>query len=334
MRARHQTHDRGLPPAAFYCVSSGAYFLGAVALINSLRLLGHSEPIFVLDRGLSSDQRQLLEHEVTLVPAPEDTTPFLLKTVAPLRHPAEVMVLIDADIIVTRPMTELIDRASEGRVMAVEHQMDRFFPEWGDLLGLTSSRHRQYVSSSLVIAGGELGRRVVRLMDEAQGRIQIERTPYAGELPDFDFVGGNFSLSEPHHPFFFADQDVLNAVLSAEVDPQRVDALERRLEAAVPFTGLRVVDERTLRCAYEDGTEPYAVHHIFPVKPWIEPTMSGVYQELLLRLLLGSDVAIGVPRHHLPLHLQPGVIAGARRWYRGPLMARVRALRNRARTME
>jgi hypothetical protein len=338
--ARHQPDARykpkagALPSASFYCVSSGEYFLGAVGMINSLRLLDHLEPIFVLDCGLSPAQRKLLSQEATLVPAPGDTTPFLLKTVAPLRHPAEVMVLVDADIIVTRPLTELIERASEGRVVAVEHRMDRFFPEWGDLLGLTSSRHRQYVSSSLVLAGGQLGRRVVRLMDGAQDRLEIERTPYAGELPDFDFVGGTFSVTESDHPFFFADQDVLNAVLSAEVEPQRVDALDRRLEAAVPFTGLRVVDEKTLRCVYEDGTEPYAVHHIFPVKPWIEPTMSGVYKQLLLRLLLGRDVAIRVPQRDLPLHLQPGAIAGAKRWYQGPLMARVRALRNHVRTVE
>jgi len=333
MRARRQTNDRALPPAAFYCVSSGAYFLGAVALVNSLRLLGHSEPIFVLDRGLSSDQRELLEHEVTLVPAPDDTTPFLLKTVAPLRHPAEVMVLLDADIIVTRPLTELIERASDDRVVAVEHQLDRSVPEWGTLLGLASTRRRQYVSSSLVLAGGKIGRRVIRLMDEAQARIEIERTPYAGELPDFDFVGGSFSVTSFDDPFYFADQDVLNAVLSTEVDPERVDAIDQRLEATVPFTGLRVVDETRLRCAYEDGLEPYALHQIFPVKPWLEPTMPGAYKQLMLRLLLSRDVAIQVPRHDLPLHLRPGLIARTERWCRGPLMDGVRALGSRVRLM-
>ncbi len=90
------------PPAAFYCVTDARYFLGAVATVNSLRLLGHDEPIHVLDCGLDEHQRALLEPHVTLVPAPKDAPPWLLKTVAPLRHPADVMVLIDADIIVTR----------------------------------------------------------------------------------------------------------------------------------------------------------------------------------------------------------------------------------------
>ena len=38
--------------AAFYCVADERYFLGAVGLINSLRLVGHDEPIHLLDCGL------------------------------------------------------------------------------------------------------------------------------------------------------------------------------------------------------------------------------------------------------------------------------------------
>jgi hypothetical protein len=319
-----------LPPAAFYCVSSGIYFIGAVALVNSLRLLGHTEPIFVLDCGLSPAQRELLSQEATVVVAPGDTTPFLLKTVAPLAHPAKVMVLIDADIIVTRPLTDLIERASHDRVLAVEHGQDRFFAEWGELLGGTA-RRRRYVSSSLVFLGGEPGGNVIHLMDELQGRIEIERTPFSSPRPDFGCVGDDFREMGRDHPFFFADQDVLNAVLATRVDPDRVEVLDRRLEANVPFTGLRVVDEGKLRCAYEDGIEPHAVHQILAAKPWLEPTIAGVYKQLLLRLLLGRDVAIRVPHRDLPLHLQPGVIAGAKRWYRGPFSAGVRTVRDRVR---
>jgi hypothetical protein len=319
------------PPLTFYCVCNSDFFLGAVALVNSLRLLGHAEPIFVLDCGLSPAQRALLSEEATLVSAPGDATPYLLKTAAPLRHPAEVMVLVDADIIVTRPLTELIERASHGRVLAVEHGQDRFFGEWGELLGGTA-RHRSYVSSSLVLLGGEPGSKVIRLMDELQGRIRLEGTPYARpRWADFSFDGGDFWEMASDHPFFFADQDVLNAVLATGIDPDRVDVLDRRLEATVPFTGLRVVDEEALRCAYEDGAEPHVVHHLTPVKPWLEPTVPGVYTQLLLRLLLGRDVAIPIPQRDLPLHLQPGVIAGAKRWYRGPFMGSVRGLRKRVR---
>jgi hypothetical protein len=317
--------------AAFYSVADARYFLGAVGLVNSLRLQSHRESVFLLDCGLTPRQRGLLEPHVRLIPAPDDGPPWLRKAVAPLLHPADVMVLIDADIIVTRPLDDLLDRAASGRVLAVRHGFDRSFAEWGPLLGLSPMRERSYVSSSLIVAGGDTGSRVIRLMHEARFRIGIDETPYSGAWPDFDFVGGTFSVEEADHPFFFADQDLLNAVLACEVDPNEVDTIDRRLEATVPFPGLRVVDEKRLRCAYDDGTVPYAVHHILPVKPWIEPTIPGVYTQLLVRLLAARDVAIRVPRRLLPLHLRPGLAASAERWVRGPFVASLAGASNRLR---
>ena len=143
----------GRPAAAFYFVSSPIYFLGAVGAINSLRLLGHREPIYLLDCGLSEEQRELVAPEVTLVEGPHDVPPYVLKTIAPLRHPADVMVLIDADIVATRSMAELIARAREPKVIAVENDTDRFVPEWGEILDLGPVRRRPYVSSGLVFLG-------------------------------------------------------------------------------------------------------------------------------------------------------------------------------------
>ena len=55
---------------AFYCVSSELYFLGAVGLVNSLRLQGHDEPIYLLDCGLTQEHRELLAREVDDRPRP------------------------------------------------------------------------------------------------------------------------------------------------------------------------------------------------------------------------------------------------------------------------
>jgi hypothetical protein len=293
------------PGAAFYCVSSEIYFPGAAALINSLRLVGHSEPIFLLDCGLTDAQRVQLAPHATIVTAPVGTPPYMLKTIAPLRHPAETMVLIDADVVVTRPLTEPIEVAAQGRIVAVDHGSDRFFPEWGRLLGLRSARQRRYVSSSLALLGGELGGKVIRLMHDAQPRANMESSPYATAGPEHAlFVDVRPETADD--PFFFADQDVLNAVLASEVDPERVVALDRRLEAIPPFEGLRVVDESTLRCAYEDGLEPYTVHHL-TAKPWLQETAYGVYTQLLLRLLLRRDVAVRLRPRDLPPHLRMGL---------------------------
>ena len=302
-----------VPPLAFYCVSSARYYLGAVALINSLRLLGHDEPVFVLDVGLDPRQREQLAAEATLVGAPADTTPFLLKTVAPTRHPADVMVLIDADMIVTRALGDLVERAREGRVLAVRHEHDRFFPQWGDLLGLPPSRRRPYVSSGFVFAGGEPGRRVIEAMHEAQPTIGIEETPYSAHSPDLESLRISFSDTPDGHPFFFADQDVLNAVLTSAIRPDEVTTLERTAEANTPFAGLRVLDVSSLHCAYEDGTQPYVIHHYLPAKPWLQRTFDGPYSKLLRRLLAQPDVAVRPPSDQIPVRLRTGPLAYAER---------------------
>ena len=93
--------------------ANGRYFIGVVALVNSLRLAGHEESIVVLDCGLEPRQRELLAPHVRLVAAPPVRAPILLKSHAPLLFPADVMVWIDADMIVVRNMADLIDRSRE-----------------------------------------------------------------------------------------------------------------------------------------------------------------------------------------------------------------------------
>ncbi|MGI8461346.1 MAG: hypothetical protein ACR2OC_06860, partial [Solirubrobacterales bacterium] len=156
---------------AFYCMSSSAYFLGAVAMVNSLRLLGHDEPVYLLDLGLTGEQRARLAPEVSFVESPPDLQPWLAKTVAPLAHPAEVMVLIDVDLVLTRSLAPLINRAAEGRAIAFENQVDRFVPEWAELLELGAAKRRPYVCSGLVFLGGEMGEEILRLLDDRQRRL-------------------------------------------------------------------------------------------------------------------------------------------------------------------
>jgi hypothetical protein len=282
------------PATAFYCVTDSRYFLGAVAMVNSLRLLGHREPVYVLDCGLTAHQRQLLAPHATLVPAPSDAPPWLLKTVAPLRHPAEVMVLIDADIIVTRSLSELIHRAAEPRVIAIENDTDRFVAEWADLLGLGEVRRQPYVSSGLVLLGEPLGQDVLTLMGQLQDRVDFDRSFWRGNDRDY--------------PFLYGDQDILNAILASRVERERMVALGNRLAPNPPFQGLRVLDPATLRCAHRDGTEPYALHNFYR-KPWLVRTRSNPYSRLLTRVVLGPDVTLRLDPSELPLRLRTG--AGA-----------------------
>jgi hypothetical protein len=317
------------PRAAFYCVADSRYFLGAVAMINSLRLQGHDAPVFLLDCGLSGAQREVLAPYVTIATAPDSAPPWLMKTIIPLTHPARVMVLVDTDMVVTRPLTPLIDEALRGRVVVFEDRQDRFFSEWGELLELGTARRRPYVSSGLTFLGGSVGAEVLRLMDERQSRV------------DFDLTFWRANVRE--YPFLYADQDVLNAILCTRADREHILALDQRLAATPPYRGLRVVDEAGLRCTYRDGTEPYVVHQ-YVRKPWLERTYHGIYSRLLARLLLGSDVAVRVPESVVPLRMRDGFLARAERarvnakdflrWHLGdllprPIGARVEALRRR-----
>lgn len=287
-----------MSPVAFYCVADTRYFLGLVGMLNSLRLQGHREAVYVLDVGLTRDQRALLAPQATVVEGGGATAPWLAKTIAPLRHPADPMVLIDADMIVTRPLAELIESAADGRVVAFRNDRPRFVAEWGELLDLGPATPRPYVSSGLVILGGGTGSEVLRLLDDRQRRVDIDQTLFGRNVPDY--------------PFLYPEQDVLNAILCTRVDADRVEALDNRLAPNPPFAGLRLVDEAGLRCAYAHGAEPYLLHH-FHRKPWLAPMYHGLFSRLLARLLLGSDVAVRLPAEQVPLRMRRGPIARVER---------------------
>ena len=284
--------------AAFYCVADERYFLGAVGLVNSLRLVGHGEPIFLLDCGLTEEQRALLDGEVRLVDGPTDAAPHTLKTIAPLRHPAETRVLIDTDMIATRSLGGLISRAGEGHVVGGSAEMERFCPEWGRLLDLGPLQPQPYLSTGLVAVGGELGAEVLRLVDERRDRVDFEQTFWRRNVADY--------------PLLHADQDLINAAICASAKPGDVVVFDPRLSPAPPFDGLGLVDERTLRCAYADGTEPYVVHH-WLTKPWLERTHEGIYSRLLRRLLTADDVPVSVPKRLVPRRFRRGPAAWTER---------------------
>ena len=285
-------------PAAFYCVADAKYFLGTVALVNSLRLQRQSEPVFVLDLGLEAEQRELLAAEATIVDGDPDQPPWLSKTLAPRLHPTSVMVLIDVDMIVTRPLADLLELAAPGQVVAFLNDRPRFRPEWGELLGLGTARRRPYVSSGLVVLGGEVGLRVLELLDDRQGRVEISRTLFGDADEDY--------------PFLYPEQDVLNAILCTVIEDTTVERLTNRLAPNPPFPGLELIDAESLRVAYDDGTRPYVLHH-FHRKPWIDPIYHGLYSRLLARLLLGEDIAVTVPPEMVPLRLRGGPLARAER---------------------
>jgi hypothetical protein len=290
-----------VPSTAFFCVADKRHFIGAVALVNSLRMCGHQQPIYILDCGLDAAQRGLLAGEATIVDGQESTSPHLLKWIAPLRHPADLMVLADADIIVVRSLDPILQQAAAGNVVAFcDALASRHDPRWETLLNLPPLRRQAYVNSGLVAFPRELGTGLLEDLRSLADRVDVDRS----------MVGHGV----PSDPLYYLDQDVLNALLATRIEGKNICALEHRLAPHPPFRGLEITDANLLRCQYSDGTEPMVLHHI-QRKPWLSPTPSNAYSRLLTRLLVAPDLPLRVPPTTIPLRLREGTLASIdRRW--------------------
>ncbi len=299
------------PDTAIYCVSDKRHFIGLVALFNSLRLAGHDEPLFIVDAGLDSWQHDLLAQHATILPAPPETPPILLAPYGPAVRPARVSIILDVDIVVLRPLTELVQTARQGKLVGFVDNTphhDRFFPEWATLLDLGPLHRHPYFNAGVLVVDGEVRDALFPRWIEGQSKLDLAETCYgSGRLSD---------------PLYFADQDVLNAVIGREELVERLAPLGNRLAPTPPFRDLRLIDSNRLVCRYPDGTEPYLLHH-FMNKPWLGPTRSSPYSMLLPRLLLGADVRIRLQPEQIPPQLRVGRRGDVARW-RGNALALIR----------
>lgn len=290
-----------MTPCAFYSVADERFFIGVTALLNSIRLAGHDEPFFLTDAGLTPDQRRLLADHVELVPAPGGTPTVFLGPLGPVENPAAVQVVLDADVIVTSRLDALIAEANENRLVTFvnnEPNHERFFPEWGEVLGLSALNQAPYVNAGQILLSQSLNSSVLVPMIEGLRKVSVKRTWYEnGTLDD---------------PFYFGDQDVLNALAMGSLAPTQVVRLDHRLAPHPPFDGLSILDVDTITCAYPDGVQPYFLHHTL-AKPWLRATRNTVYSKLLPRLLMSSDVAVRLQPDQLPLRLREGWAAATDR---------------------
>jgi hypothetical protein len=282
---------------AFYTMCDSRFFLGVVGLLNSLRLAGHDEPLFVLDCGLEPGQRLLLEPHAHIVSSDSPLSPILQTGAMLLSHPASAMVLLDADVIVTRSLRPLQNVAAAGKIAAVADGVPhRFHPEWEQLLDLGPLRRQTYVNNGLVALPYGLGSEIIERATVLQTDMNL----------DDSILGGG----DAHGPFYYADQDILNALLSSEARADQVEIFEHRLAPFPPFDGLRLVDARTLTCRYPDGVQPFTLHHVGP-KPWLSATRVTIYSTLLPRLWFGPDVLLRLNEQQVPLRFRAGSSARA-----------------------
>ena len=213
-----------LDGVAFYTVANSSHYPGAVALLNSLRLVGEDGHLVVVDCGLTEAQRAKLSPHATVVPQHGELHPNLQKTTGPLALPADIMVILDADVIAIRPLTPLLEEARRGRIVVFENDQDRFVPKWSSL-GLGELRRRRYACAAQLILPSSLASGLLPLYLELQERLDLSET----------LIGG----ADPSAPLYFADQDLLNVILCARYD-EVVVRLQHRLSPMPPFPGLRV----------------------------------------------------------------------------------------------
>jgi hypothetical protein len=284
----------------FYTQANSRFFLAAAAMLESLRISGNSAPAFVLDDGLRPDERRRLAAVAEVLEPPsgvEELHPRQMKATADLFWSSGVVVLLDADMIFTSPLDDLIEQAREGRIAVhPDHERNAYrqFQEWVNGFDLRAPlRAQRYVNCTPMA-------------------ISLDRWPdffprwrqACLSLPD-DWPSQGFD-----GPFGLPAQDAMNALLMSEVpsDAIWIGAYERTVHA----DGLRqveIVDPRALVCRYR-GSKPVVLHYGLDPKAWERSgwrriRANDAYVRLLRRLLFDRDRRIPVRASEVPLWLRP-----------------------------
>ena len=234
------------PGVTFFTVCNDNYFPGLVGLLNSLRLMGHDDPVVVGDCGLTAAQRELLAPHCTLFELRSNLVrnPMQYKPFPFLLHPQGTVVLIDSDMIVTGSLNTVLSLAAQGKICAFpDPEHNRRFSEWQEIFNLSCApRNQTYVCSGLVAFSVSFWPELLERWWKACGRIREHPTFQEG-VP----LSGVTAQ---------ADQDALNALLMSEFPSDALSLLP--YDEQVYLSDLRQVrsfDARTLSCQYK-GQQP------------------------------------------------------------------------------
>jgi hypothetical protein len=288
----------------YVTIADEKFFIGAVGLVNSLRLTGNMERIVVIDVGLTDEQRAILGKECDIRQPPlskEGVFVVLLKASVHLLGLTGIVILIDTDVVVTRKLTPIIDDAAEGKIVVVADQyLERYFEEWGTVLQLDPPPRRQrHIGGGFVALDLDQWPDFMPRWLELCERIPEERNELRFDLPLEEFHANPFALNE---------QDVLNAHLATAVAESQIKIYELDVFPGPPHNDrLRIVDRERLRCDY-DGHDPFLLHYWNHPKAWLPDARRHLsmdaYVELLARLLTADDVPIRLSPKELPVWMR------------------------------
>ena len=285
------------PAVTYYTVSDHRFFLGTVALLNSLRLTNNGGDFVVFDVGLTPSERELLSDHATVFAPPRamDVHPVIIKTYGHLlpTQTSATVVVIDSDMIVTRSLSHVFARARTGQICAYPEQAvpGRWFAEWETTLGLrVPVRPDTYVNAGFVAFSTDHWPNL------------LERWREVCELiPASEMWGSRSAFQAP-------DQDALNALLMSEI-PREALSLLPETEATLGGD-VTVQDVDKLICSV-NGESKAILHYLDSPKPWERSgwlRLAAVdYIRLMRRLLFGDDVPLRLDPRHAPLWLRPGI---------------------------
>ena len=118
-------------------------------------------------------------------------------------------------------------------------------------------------------------------------------------------------------PYYFPDQDALNALLMSEIPPDRLHVLPKTTAPAFgDLKRTRIVDARSLASTM-NGHATALLHNAGPVKPW-DPAkwyrlQRNAYLKLLPRVLFADDVPVRIRPEDVPSWLHEGAGPRAQR---------------------
>jgi hypothetical protein len=296
----------GGQPPVFCSIVDSAYFLGAVALVNSLRLTGHAGEIAFLDVGLTGEQRTLLEQAATIHEEARASgwTSVFIKPILGLLHPDRTVVLLDNDIVLTGSLDPLVEAAGRGEIAVfADTDPTRWFPEWQELFSLRQPlRRSRYASGSCVALSTARWHRLLERGYELGHSIAEARAkrPFLLHKREVD-----------SDPVGFNEQDVLNALLMSEVPESAVRYWPHALTPNwAERREVRLVDAQSLRCEFA-GNETLYLHFTGQPKPWQQNGWLRLrfhaFNRLLTRVLVGDDVTLRLRPEQLPAWLRPSV---------------------------
>jgi hypothetical protein len=287
-------NDSSNTDVTYYTVSDHRFFLGTVALLNSLRLTGNAGELVVLDAGLTLVQRNTLSGHATLYDPPQLAAghPGIMKAYPFLLDARGTVVVIDSDIVVTSSLDPALDLAHMGKICACPAWTDivrnRWFADWETALELRAPLRREdWVHNGFVVFSTE------------HWPSLLERWWEVCELVPVSEMTDDASL------FQAPDADALNALLMSEI-PR--DALALLPEGDEAFGGdIKIEDVVTLSCTL-DGRPTRLVHYPGNPKPWESYgwLRLGVaeYARVLRRLYFAHDLALRLDAAQVPVWMR------------------------------